>query len=196
MPFANVRDIDHLDRAVDEAYLHDAKHGAVSRAARKYNLPAKLIYRRGRHRSLAQTNSRARWSAEEDALLERYPHLTGHQTAQLLKEHGFKARSREAIWLRRRTIGVTYDQRIDTYTANDLAAIMGVSQNTVARWCRSGLLKARRRTGAPAGRENHELREHWLIQRADVRTFLIDHPMRWKLAGVDQLWLIDILARK
>lgn len=195
MPFDNLSDISLLDRAVDEAYLHDGKAGAVARAARKYGLPVKQLYRRGRHRLLAKTNSRSRWSAAEDELLEQHPHLTGAQTVQLLKARGFPGRSREAVWLRRRTIGATYDQRIDTYTADDLAAIMGVSQNTVARWCRSGLLKARRRS-----RENHALhehwREHWLIQRADVRSFLIDHPMRWKLAGVDQLWLIDILARR
>jgi hypothetical protein len=77
----------------------------------------------------------------------------------------------------------------DRWSALELACLLGVESNTIGRWIRQGLLKAKRDP------ERDDRTAPWIILRKDLRTFLIEHPRDWDMRKCQyQWWLIEVLA--
>jgi hypothetical protein len=131
-----------------------------------------------------------RWMKEEVALLRTYNHLAHPAMHRLLLKHGFE-RSRGSVISKRRKMG--WVERIDRdemdvgYTALGLSQLLGVEDDTIARWIRLGYIKATREGGDTHGCK-------FRIAPMALRKFLIEHIHLWNPAKVDKYWMIDVLT--
>jgi hypothetical protein len=77
------------------------------------------------------------------------------------------------------------------YSAIGLAQALGIDSHAVARWIKSGHLKAKSRGTARTERQNGDI---YLIHEKDVRRFILEHPTDIDLRRVDQLWFLDLIT--
>lgn len=101
------------------------------------------------------------------------------------------SRSIGAIEERRRlTIGGVAAARedADLMTTRELGDLLGVSDETVARWIKRKDLAATLATDV--GNFSHGT---YLITRAAVRRFVLSNAVRLPAQGVDLVWLVDLL---
>ena len=78
-------------------------------------------------------------------------------------------------------------------SAYGLAQLMGVDSHIVARWIRTGALRAQ-----PRGtlRTPQQGGDSYVIRPADVRRFIVTNPIGFDLRKVEPLWFIDLLTNR
>ena len=77
------------------------------------------------------------------------------------------------------------------YSGKGLAQALGIDSHVVARWIKSGHLKAQLRGTA---RNEQQGGDTCLIRENDVRRFVLDHPTEIDLRKVDQLRFSDLIT--
>lgn len=131
------------------------------------------------------------WLEEEKALLEAGLNA-GYTIVQIhnrFKKAGFK-RSITAILAR-----ISHQKmsiRREHYTANDVAALFGVScSKSIVDWINKGLLKAKKVSGASALEKTDAL---WHITPQAIKTFMLTHPARWNHRIMRKEVILDLLC--
>src|SRR5271165_1148116 len=181
---------DQIDQLIREIYLNhrDAKsRPGIPLLAKKVGMPHWALKKRARELGLARTKELS-WSERELEILARYAWMSDERIRLKLKAAGY-ARTVTGIHLKLKRMRFKHDGSF--YSASGLAQALGIDSHAVARWIKSGHLKAKRRGTARTEQQNGDI---YLIHEKDVRRFILEHPTEIDLRKVDQLWFLDVLT--
>lgn len=168
----------------DEAIRRACADRTLSRLARASSIPIRTLYHRA-HKLGCQPQRRGlRWCEPELQMLRDLEGAGIRRMRVTLKQAGYH---RSDIQIRRKLGELRMSARVDDgtmWTAEALADSLGVTARHVRRWIDAGYIPA---LGKATPR--------YLISRANIRTFLVEHPERWDHRRVDKLWLVDIMDK-
>lgn len=136
--------------------------------------------------------NRRAWTADEDALLEKFAHLSLSALSARLRRAG-RYRSPHAICKRRlEIVGYAADNRraAGYYSAAEAGELVGISRGVIERFCQSGTLKAVREASNVSNLPGYVYR----IRAKDLRQFVIDYTAHIRLDKVDKFAFIDLLC--
>jgi len=179
--------IDDLIRRAYRQYRVYGNRQAISRCARKVEIPSWKIRRRALDLGLTRTKEPL-WSDAEVAQLERWGHLTDAVIQRKLKAAGFN-RSIAGIHLKLRRLRIR--QNLDGYSAHSLSEAFGVDSHKVVLWIHRKMLRATRR-----GTDRTEAQggdSYWITHNA-AREFVYRYPDQIDLARVEKLWFLDLVS--
>ena len=181
---------DQIDRLIRETY-HNRREAKtrfnIRPLAKKVGMPPWALKKRARELGLARTKELP-WNEAELAILSRYAWMSDERIRLKLKSAGY-ARTVTAIHLKLKRMRFKHDGSF--YSANGLAQALGIDSHAVARWIKSGHLKAKFRGTARTKQQNGDI---YLIHEKDVRRFILEHPTDIDLRKVDQLWFLDLIT--
>jgi hypothetical protein len=130
-----------------------------------------------------------RWTADEDALLQRIAWQSPGRITATFREHGFR-RTMTAIAVRLKRFHVR--EKIDSMTAQGLAQMLGIDVHGVMRWIDLGWLRAER-SGTRG--DNHD---RWHITTDAAREFLLAHPEQYELSKLERagsrMWYLELVT--
>lgn len=153
-------------------------------------LEAKQAYHYALRRGwVTPTLDARRWTTEEDALLERYSHLSVSALARCFKRHGF-SRSQTALMRRRQELlGGAVQARADNgyYSGQQAGELLGMSGKMISYVIRAGHLKA---THSDLNTLTGPM---WRITAKDLRAFALEHARYLDLSKVDKYAFLDLL---
>jgi hypothetical protein len=132
------------------------------------------------------------WTPEEDALLERYAHLSLVALKSRLARAGFH-RSEQAIHKRRMEVaGSQRDNRLAAgyYSTTEAGELLGMSRNVIERFCREGTITADRQPSNSPNLPGYVYR----IRAKDLREFAIHHTAHIRLEKIDKFAFVDLLC--
>jgi hypothetical protein len=181
---------DQADQLIRQVYLssRDAKGmPGIRLLAKRLGMPHWALKKRARALGLARTKELP-WSESELAILARYAWMSDERIRLKLKSAGY-VRTVTGIHLKLKRMRFKHDGSF--YSANSLAAALGIDPHAVTRWIKSGHLKAKLRGTA---RGPHQNGDTYVIQEKDVRRFILQHPTEIDLRKVDQLWFLDLIT--
>ena len=181
---------DQIDQLIREIYLshRDAKtRPGIRLLSKKVGMPYWALKKRARELGLARTKELP-WSERELEILARYAWMSDERIRLKLKAAGC-LRTATGIHLKLKRMGFKHDGSF--YSANGLAQALGIDSHAVARWIKSGHLKAKLRGTARTEQQNGDI---YLILEKDVRRFILSHPTDIDLRKVDQLWFLDLIT--
>ena len=181
---------DQIDQLIRQIYLNhrDAKtRFGIRPLAKRLGMPHWALKKRARELGLARTKELP-WSEPELAILARYAWMSDERIRLKLKAAGY-ARTITGIHLKLKRMRFKHDGNF--YSANSLAAALGIDPHAVTRWIKSGHLKAQLRGTARGPRQNGDT---YVIQEKNVRQFVLRHPSEIDLRKVDQLWFLDLIT--
>lgn len=180
-----------LDADIRSTYEKGLKWGDIKRICERQGVSRALVYARVRELGLPPVQIKGKaWSDEELALLEETAHLAVHTAHKRFARAGFR-RSPHAIQVKRSRRDMcirTAKEDRGLRTTSDLAELLGVSDQTIRTWVREGL-RAELRGTSQGG--------HYLVKEADLRRWIIDHPLRINLVRIPYAahpWFITMLA--
>lgn len=184
---------EELDGKLRELYPLCRKRGAekmeLKEIAGKIGCSVHQLYYRASQMGMCVSRNPS-WTEDEDNILTAAIHRSTWYIQRKLKAAGF-SRSLSSIGHRRAELGGMRNNG-NAYSAKELSGLLGVSDTTVLRWIRSGLLKAKLRNrlnGCPIKQT-----DSYLIYPGDVRLFLAQNVARWNPSTADKYWLIDVLC--
>jgi len=181
---------DQIDHLIREIYLSPPKaktRPGIRLLAKKVGMPHWALKKRARELGLARTKELP-WSERELEILARYAWMSDERIRLKLKAAGY-ARTVTGIHLKLKRMRFKHDGSF--YSANGLAQALGIDSHAVARWIKSGHLKAKRRGTARTEQQNGDI---YLIHEKDVRRFILEHPTDIDLRRVDQIWFLDLIT--
>ena len=182
---------ERTDRLIRALYANGApKPGAMRDLQAQTQRPRQWLRARAIALGAIQHIRGPNWTPDEDAILERLEGKGPRTQQKALVAAGFTGRSESSIAERCRRLGMmsTVD-RSEIYSLNDVTKLLGITNHcTISRWLQRGDLKAKSQGTDTAGVTR------WAIRRADLREFLITHPLEWLPARCDRHWLIELLA--
>lgn len=132
------------------------------------------------------------WTPEEDAMLEKWAHLSLVAIKTRMGRAGFH-RSEQAIHKRRMEIaGTQRDNRLAAgyYSTIEAAELVGMSRNVIERFCKDGTLKAEREASNAPNLPGFVYR----IRAKDLRKFVIHHTAHVRIEKVDKFAFVDLLC--
>ena len=135
---------DQIDQLIREIYLshRDAKtRPGIRLLSKKVGMPYWALKKRARELGLARTKELP-WSERELEILARYAWMSDERIRLKLKAAGY-SRTATGIHLKLKRMGFKHDGSF--YSANGLAQALGIDSHAVARWIKSGHLKAKLR---------------------------------------------------
>jgi hypothetical protein len=147
---------DQIDQLIREIYLNhrDAKtRPGIRPLAKKVGMPHWALKKRARELGLARTKELP-WSERELEIVARYAWMSDERIRLKLKAAGY-ARTVTAIHLKLKRMRFKHDGSF--YSANGLAQALGIDSHAVARWIKSGHLKAKRRGTARTEQQNGDI---------------------------------------
>lgn len=178
------------DKSIRAIYARGGRADSAKLHAhlRKYKRTRQWVRSRAIQLGYVAMPSRRHWTPAEEAILRDCEGIGTRQTQRLLTQAGYR-RTEPAIAERWRSMGLSARYKnADVYTANDVSALLGMDIHIILSWCQRGRLKARADStfvGTIAT---------WHIDRKDLRSFLISHPLEWYPGRCDRPWLVDILS--
>jgi hypothetical protein len=132
------------------------------------------------------------WTAEEDALIEKWAHLSLTALKTRLGRQGFW-RTEQAIHKRRMEIaGSQRDNRLAAgyYSTTEAGELLGMSRSTIERFCRDGTMTADREPSNSPNLPGYVYR----IRAKDLREFVINYTAHIRIEKVDKFALVDLLC--
>ena len=181
---------DQIDQRIREIYQNqpDAKtRPGIRLLAKKVGMPHWALKKRARELGLARTKEQP-WSEPELEILARCAWMSDERIRLKLKAAGY-ARTVTGIHLKLKRM--RFKEDVSFYSANGLARALGIDNHTVARWIRSGHLKAKHRGTERTKQQGGDI---YLIHEKDIRRFILEHPTDIDLRKVDQLWFLDVIT--
>jgi hypothetical protein len=174
------------DAQIRKTYESGLRRGDRRRLEQRLNRPGWWITKRAVAMGLAIPARRdPAWTEAETKLLEDTLTLDPHKAAIRFRRAGF-ARSATAIAVMRQRMGMR--QQRDTYTANELAGLMGVELKKIVRWIADNRLQAKRRGTA------RDEKDPWEIKPAAVRALIIGYTAEIDIRRCNKFWLVDLLT--
>ena len=183
-----------IDARLHEIYMHPDRrtHLTVKQYAEKLGWPKHALIQRARKLELSRKYGPERtWSEHEISVVEANSWKSPERIAAILRRAGFR-RSATAVKLKQKRLHIPR-RRGDAFSAYGLAQLMGVDSHIVARWIRTGALRAQ-----PRGtlRTPQQGGDSYVIRPADVRRFIVTNPIGFDLRKVEPLWFIDLLTNR
>lgn len=180
-----------IDAQIRRVYQNAPSRGDVTALAKRIDRPRHWVSRRAVALGLVLPRFKdLPWSDTELDILAETTHLRPEQTARRLKRAGY-TRSVTAVVVKRKRQGMRQER--DSYSARELAGLMGVDGKTVARWISLGLLQATK-----AGTKRTEIQggDEWRISPKQVRAFVIENLNTVDLRKIEPAkhWFVDLLA--
>lgn len=175
---------DRIDAAIRHAYATATKRGAYSELAEHVGRPKWWVHKRAAQLGIAR-NGDTRvdlWTHDELQILETCASCDVTTIARKLRAAGY-SRTPTAIGVKLKRLKLDRTDP-DTWTAPDLASLLGVNAATVADWI------ARR--GLPAVKQGRHMGV-WLLKRRDVRRWIAANPRWIDLRRVDQPWFMGLV---
>ena len=182
---------DSIDAIIKRAYAADTSKGAVNALARRIGRPRWWVSKRAVALGIVPPRSKEPvWTEAELELVANHAHKDPRTIRTILKRHGY-TRTATAIVVKVKREGIDRTDP-DHMTATQLAGVMGIDRNTVARWIEKGWLKAVRRGTA---RVEAQGGDQWWIKRRDVARFVVDNAAAVDIRKVEKFWFVDLLAQ-
>lgn len=175
---------DSIDTMIREGYAAAKKKGFGLALAKRIGRPAWWVQKRAAALGVARTvrTRLDRWKPEELAIVEDYASCEPRIIAKKLKAAGFdRTPTAVGIILKRRGID-TSDP--DSWSARDLAVLLGVTDTAVRDWIERRGLPAKRRGDGPTAK--------WVIRRESLRRWVATHQRFIDLRKVDQVWFLEL----
>jgi hypothetical protein len=127
------------------------------------------------------------WSSAELAVLDEFAWMCPQRIGDKLRSLCGTQRTPVAIVLKRKRRKLL--SNLDGYSPCSLAELLGVDSHRVARWIKTGLLKAESTgIGAPSG-------ERLFIHHKNAYRFVVAHPEEIDLCRVEKLWFLDLVTQ-
>jgi hypothetical protein len=176
-----------IDKAL-VAYYASGRRDGLSKIANTYGRSRGWLLRRAAVLGVAKPLAKKPWEAKEQRILMANKGAKIITIQARLKRAGY-ARSLTDIGQRIVSHGEARtdqieDDRIETMTSMQLAAIMGVSHSKTGAWIARGGLRATHGTIDPRA---------WQIKRTDLRAWML-RSAEWDHRKCNREWLIDILS--
>lgn len=131
------------------------------------------------------------WSEDELGLLDEKGYLSIAQLQKHFKQKGFK-RTETAIGLmRKRRMS---HKASPFYSMNAVSQLFGIDAHSVKRWINEGWLKFEMK-GTARDKETQQNGDTHLIHKDWIYEFIINHPDKFDLMKVDQLWFLHIVTK-
>lgn len=157
----------------------------TAEVARALGVPVWQVRLRAARLGMARTGPNIKpWTAAEEAFLEEY---AGSRSLSWLSNKLCRAETAVAIKMRRLRISRAIREG---YTVRELELCFGVAHQSIDRWIRQGLLKARRRNTKP---EEGAAPGPWRVSDDDVLAFIRSNPTAFDLSRVDQTWFLGLV---
>lgn len=175
---------DRIDLLIRDAYAAGIVRGKLKALALDVGRPRWWVQKRAV--DLGCTIERVAplpWCRTELALLEQHAACLPKIIARKLADHGFR-RSPTAVVQQLKRRGIDRSDP-DSWSATDLAQLVGVNPKTVADWIDRRGLKAQKVSDAQ--------RSRFVITRRALRAWLRDHHGFVDLRRVDQPWLWGLM---
>ena len=179
-----------IDGIIREAYhrlLVDKDRTPTRWAQQQTGWPKYMVNRRAVELGLSRVKE-TNWKPRELEILQEHAHLGAGAIRKRLEAEGYQ-RSRSGIILKRKRLNLT--KHLDGYSGNALAELFGVDNHVVYRWIELGELAASHRK---TNRSRLQGGDSYWIRRADVETFLFEHPDEYDLRKVDKWWFLSELT--
>lgn len=183
-------DLDDQMRAAWPLMSGDKK-GEVNAFADARGLPRWWITKRAMALGLTKPHKKEPgWTAAEDALLARLDLTNLDKAAEIFREHGF-ARSPTAINVRSKRKGIARRSTRATFSATEVAKILGIDGKGVTAEILRGDLVATKRNDKRLPQQGGA---SWDITPADLRTYVVTFLERIDFRKVDKFELVAILT--
>lgn len=178
-----------MDGMICKAYLNYTQ-GSVTEVCKKLGIDHHVIRDRADELGLPKIQRYVRkkrlWSTAEKELLLKNEVLTARQVAHIFAIHGFN-RSEDSIDNYRRKhmdwlMSTHMDEFVYGYSTFQIKDMLGVDGKTVHYWIKNGFMTA---TALPCGNRR--------VKRRELLRFMLNHPLRWKCANLDSVWLADLI---
>ena len=179
-----------IDQRIREIYFSHPNAKArpgIRHLAEQVGIPHWALKKRARELGLARTKEKP-WSEPELAILARYAWMSDERIRLKLKAAGY-ARTVTGIHSKLKRMRFKCDPNF--YSGKGLAQALGIDSHVVARWIKSGHLRAQFRGTARGEQQGGDI---YLIREKDVRGFVLEHPTEIDLRKVDQLWFLDLIT--
>lgn len=177
----------HVDEQIRFAHQSVPTKGYMQTLAERVGRPRWWVSKRARELGLTTPRfMEPAWSDEELAIVERTAKLTPSGSQKALERAGFH-RSVTAVVVKRKRLDITIPKPAGVYCPNSLGALLGYDPKTPIRWIRTGQLRAVEKDGV------------FVIREADIRAFLLAHPMQVdlrKLPLLNRPWLYEVLTAR
>jgi hypothetical protein len=169
---------DELRGELRDAYAGGYQHltAGLDRLVRRTGWPRFVFIREAHNLGVGTVGSRRDWAPEEDAYLAE--HAGVQPVDAIAKALG---RSRNSVWRRVQRRLRTSMRVSEGYTAQDLAAVMGISWKGIRTSFERGFF----------GRVK-DVQGCRVSEKAVVK-FLVEHPDKYDLRRVDQAWFKAVL---
>lgn len=179
-----------IDAALRRVYERaDGETRNVRQLAEDLGYPHWWLKRRAVVLGLSRPVRSANWTPPELDIVRQWHGASLETIQRRLRAAGFE-RTRTAVHIARRRLRLSC-RAADRYTATELAKMLGIRGETVARWCRLGWLEAERRE---TGRTEVQGGDMFWIAEADVRAFVAANRHLVDLRKVrDAEWFIGLL---
>lgn len=155
--------------------------GTPKRLAAALGVPRHAVVKRAGFLGLAKlAKDRKPWTPADVAFLEE--HLGTRHVRWIAKR---LARSATSVVMKTKHMHISRRVR-EGLTMRDLELCLGADHRQIEGWVRAGKLKA-----AHEGGLAHP-RERWTFREPAVLSFMLEHPMAFRLDKVDQTWFMGL----
>ncbi|MEK6323594.1 MAG: helix-turn-helix domain-containing protein [Acidobacteriota bacterium] len=181
---------ERIDDEIRRIYLNGSRgrgRETLAGYAKRIQYPYSIVQlRAGKLEISSPYSARPVWSMKEDEILRRGAQHSYQTIWRRLRAAGF---NRSLIAVRRKVTNAGSKQHSDMMSGSETAQCFGVSDATVYRWIKKGLLKARLKDNAAIPSPQC----HFLVHDNAIRDFVQRHPMEFDLRRVDQLWFLNLI---
>jgi hypothetical protein len=160
--------------------LYDGSSSRITELAERLHVPRHTVKKWGRELGLARQKEPP-WTETEILYLES--HLCKESVASIARTLG---RTSVAVRLKARRIGINKIGQGHTMRGLELA--LGVDHHKIERWIKEGWLVGARRETERAHND------FWYFSDADIRAFVLAHPLEIDQRRMDWLYMVDLLS--
>ena len=129
------------------------------------------------------------WSEAENALMAKVPLHDPPACARIFRAHGF-SRTPTAIMVRAKRLNISRRFR-GGLSAGQASKLLGVDSKYFTTRCISGEIKATRRGTARLPQQGGDA---WVIERADLRQWILENLANVDIRKVDKFEFVDLLV--
>jgi len=182
-----------LDQKIREGWqrLDAGRKGAVAELAKRLHVPRWWLTKRMTALGLTiRHRKEPKWTAAEDALMQKVPLHQPDKAARMFREHGFQ-RSPTAIVVRAKRLDLSRRATRPELSATRAAAILGVDGKFVTARILAGDLPAKKRDDQRLAQQGGSA---WDIKPCDLRRWIVDNIDIVDLRKVDKVPFVFLIA--
>jgi hypothetical protein len=168
------------------------KRGEVNALADRLKVPRWWLSKRLVRLGLAMPHKKEPpWTSAEDELLQRVPLYDLKRATKIFREHGF-SRTPVSIKVRSTRLKISLRAANPFLSALQAATIVGFDPKNLGTMILAGAIRAERRDDRRLPQQGGS---RWMIERHELRRFVLDNLERIDLRKVDKFAFVDLLVR-